>query len=247
MKTLIKLTLIVITVIVAGCSQVTRAPQNVNVEVTGSGDLVSREVALSGFDRIEAGLTFDLTIHQGEEFSVVLHSDDNFIDYIQVDQSGGTISFGFKPGYAYNSHGVTLRADVTMPELAGLELSGSSHATLDGFASSGDLQIELTGASTLDGSLEAEKSSIALYGSSYLKLAGSTDELQLDACGSNLVDLGDYRAGTATVQASCNSRVVVNVLDTLAGEASQNAQVYYIGQPTLRVITTHESAYVGQK
>jgi len=247
MKTLTKILLVVLAILVAGCSQVTRVPQNNNVEVTGSGILISRELALSEFDRIEAGLTFDITIHQGDDFSVVLHSDDNFIDYIQVDQSGSTISFGFKSGYAYNYYGVTLRADVTMPELAGLELSGSSHANIDGFKSTGNLEIELSGSSTLDGSLEAEKSSFALYGSTYLKLSGTARNMMVDACGSNLVDLSDYQAGAATVEASCNSRVVVNVVDALDGEASQNSQVYYLSRPSLSTITTHEHAFVGQK
>lgn len=247
MKTLTKILLIVLAILVAGCSGGIRAPQKDNVEVTGSGNLVSREVALSGFDRVEAGLNFDLTIRPGEDFSVVIYSDDNFIDYIQVGVQGKTLSFDFIPGYAYDLNGVTLRADVTIPDLAGLELYGSSHANLAGFRSSGNLEVELSGSSFLDGSLEAEKSSFALYGSTYLKLSGTAQDMLMDACGSNLVDLSDYRVGAATVLASCNSRVVVNVVNVLAGEASQNSQVYYVSPPASSTITSHEHAFVGQK
>lgn len=57
---------------------------------------------MSAFDQVEAGLTFSLTIRQGEVFSVVLFSDDNFMQYLQVEQTGRNISLGFLPGYAYD-------------------------------------------------------------------------------------------------------------------------------------------------
>lgn len=245
MKTMSTRLLFVLVVLVAGCSQIDRAPQNNHLTITGSGNIVSREVEISRFDQVEAGITFDLTIRQGEDFSVVLFSDDNFIEYLQVEQSGGTISFDFIPGYAYDLHGVTLRAEVTMPELAGLRLSSSGHATLEDLKSTGNLDVELSGSSSLDGTLEAEKSSFVLSGSTYVKLSGSTEDLLVDACGSNLADFSDYLAGEATVQAGCASKVLVNVVDELDGDASQNSQVYYVSQPASSTITVHQSAFVG--
>ena len=145
MKNISKLFLVIITILLIGCSQIKRDGQNDELTITGSGILVSQEVALSDFDQVEAGLYFDLSIHQGEEPHVVLISDDNFIDYIQVAQAGSGISFGFKPGQAYDISGVTLKADITTPRLSKLELSGSSYAHFDGYQSNQPFEVNLTG------------------------------------------------------------------------------------------------------
>lgn len=181
MKTINKLILIILVVLVASCSQIDRVPQNNNLSITGSGNIVSREVAMSAFDQVEAGLTFSLTIRQGEVFSVVLFSDDNFMQYLQVEQTGRNISLGFLPGYAYDVHGVTLRAEDTMPALVGPSSIGSSHATLLDFKSARNLEVELSGSSSLGGHLEAEKSSSDLSGNTYLKLSGFTQHLRIDS------------------------------------------------------------------
>jgi hypothetical protein len=247
MKTISKLVLIAMVVLVAGCSQIKRASQDNRVTVTGSGNLISREVALSGFDQVEAGLTFDVTIHQGENFSVVLTSDNNFIEYIQVEQSGRTISFGFKPGYAYDYSGVTLRADVTLPDLTELRLSGNGHAKLNGFKDVKGFVAELSGSSFLEGELNAAKASFNLSGSTYTKMIGSAENLRIDACGNSVADLGSYRAKDAALEVSCNSTSVVNVAGKLDVDASQYSQVFYTGGPTSIVRKVNESGYVGPK
>ncbi|MGD2158612.1 MAG: head GIN domain-containing protein [Anaerolineales bacterium] len=247
MKTKSILLILAAAILMASCSMNDQNAKNNNLSVVGSGNMVSQTRSLSGFDSLEAGLHFDLTIHQGEDFKVVLFSDDNFIDYIQVEKLGTTLSFGLKDGYAYNISNVTLRAEVTMPDLAGLELNGSSQATLDGFKSTGDLQVELTGSSLLDGSMEADKSSFVLSSSTYLKLGGSAESLWVDACGNSVVDLSGYRAEEAALDVSCASETVVNVAGKLDVEASQNSRVFYIEDPGYGEINVYQHAFVGLK
>lgn len=181
MKTINILILIILVVLVTSCSQIDRVPQNNNLSITGSGNIVSREVAMSAFDQVKTGLTFSLTIRQGEVLSVVLFSDDNFMQYLQVEQTGRNISLGFLPGYAYDIHGVTLRAEDTMQALVGPSSIGSSHATLLDFKSARNLEVELSGSSSLGGHLEAEKSSLDISGNTYLKLLGFTQHLRIDS------------------------------------------------------------------
>jgi hypothetical protein len=247
MKIIGKLLLIIFVIIVIGGSQIERDVQNNNLTITGSGNLVSKEVSLSTFDQVEAGLYFDLTIRQGAEPSVVLTTDDNFVEYIQVEQTGSGISFGFKPGYAYDTSGVTLRAEVILPELSRLDLNGSSHARLDGYQSQQPLKITLTGSSSLTGDIQAEITSVEAFGSSYVKLSGTSTNLTLEACGSNIVDLSDYTVEDAVVQASCDSTVIVDVPGRMEGEASQHAQVFFAGSPAVNHIEVNEFASVQPK
>ena len=214
-----------IIVLAAGPSHDRRTAQNNRVSLAGSGNIVARELALTGFDRLEAGLNFDLLIRQGEVFQVLIFADDNFVDFIQVTQTGTTLNFGLKPGFAYDIAGTTMRAEVTMPVLAGLQLDSSSHAELDGFANQGQLDAELTGASFLNGRLEGDGVSLKVRGSAAVVLAGSAQTLGVDACGSSQVDLSDFHAGHLTLDAACASKVKVNEDSGWDGRLSQNAQL----------------------
>lgn len=214
-----------IVILAAGSSHDKGAAQNNRVSLTGSGNIVARELALTGFDRLEAGLTFDLLVRQGEAFQVLIFADDNFVDFIQVDQTGTTLTFGLKPGYAYDITGMTMRAEVTMPVLARLQLDSSSHAKLDGFVNQGQLGASLSGASILTGRLEGDGVFLKVAGSAAVVLAGAAQTLGVDACGSSQVDLSDFHAGRLTLEASCASKVKVNEDSGRDGRFSQNAQL----------------------
>jgi hypothetical protein len=231
MQRLITLILLIAAVLLVACGRDDQVSQNNNVDITGSGNIVSREIAIADFDRVEASLYFNLAIHQGEAFGVTLFSDDNFIDFIQAEKQGDTLTFGLDPAYAYNFRQVTLRAEVTMPDLAGLDLSVSSHVTLDGFQTGGEFEAELTGNSSLSGELKADTASFNVYSNAYVKLTGSSEHLRLDACGNSVTDLSEFEAEEATIDASCNSTAVVNVDGNLDVEASQHAQVTYVSRP----------------
>ncbi len=256
MKQGILLVLAVLVILLAGCGPDRGASgpgsgsvvvRDNRVSITGSGNLVSQEKALSGFDRVETGFAFNVTILKGEGFSVVVSADDNLADYLQVDKVGSTLRIGLKPGYAYDIPQATMQAQVTMPELAGLRLGESSHATLSGFRSVEAFEAELSGSSSLRGELEADASTFALSGSTYVKLAGSGRNLSLEACGNSTIDLSDYRVEDAALRASCASTALVNVRGRLDVDASQNARVYYIGWPAAGDILAHENATVQPK
>ena len=104
--------------------------------ITGSGNVVTQEEAISGFDKVEVSHTFNVDISQGKTFSVVVRIDDNLLQYLQVVKQGSTLKIGLKT--ARISRDSTLEAEVTMPELTGLDLSGASHANITGFKSTKD-------------------------------------------------------------------------------------------------------------
>jgi len=232
---------IVITTLI-GCSQVNQDERNNEINITGSGNLVTQEVNLAKFEQVEAGLHFDLTIRQGEEPHVVLTSDDNFIDFIQVEQSGSEIRFGFIPGHAYDISGVTLKAEVVTPEITRLDLDSASHAHIVGYRSQRPFEANLTGSSALTGEVRLDVLQVHAFGSSFVQLSGSATDLSLEACGANIVDLSEYKTVDAQLEVSCASKVILGAAEQLVGDASQHAQVFYSGKPALQQFKVQEFA-----
>lgn len=246
-KTVKRITVLLLAVTlisITSCAQVKRAPQNKDISIVGSGNIVSQTRALSDFDTLEANLHFNLSIRQGDEFGVVFFSDDNFIDYLAAEKTGTKLSFGLKDGYAYNFYNVTLRVEVTMPELARLELNGSSYANLQGFQSVESFEAVLTGSSYLGGELTAKNVALDVNGSSTVLLSGSSDYLSLEGCGNSMTDLKGFEVKDAEIKMACNGAAIVHVDGRLEGVAAQYSMVFYHGQPAELAMQRVESAAI---
>ena len=218
-------------------------PSISQVSLTASGNVVTQEEAISEFDKVETSHSFVVNIKQGENFSVIIRVDDNLVEQLQVEKFGSTLKIGLKPGISIVSN-ATLEAEITMPELTGLDLSGASKATISGFKSTKNLTVDLSGASSVRGDIEAGDTSFDLSGSSSANLTGSGGNLTLDASGSSDVDLSDFPVADVEIDASGASTVTVNPSGRLDVEASGASNVYYLGDPGMGTIDTSGASSV---
>jgi hypothetical protein len=196
--------------------------------VTGSGNLVTRREAFTGFDRLDLSHGFKVDVRQADSFSVVIRVDDNVERYLQVAQKGNTLQIGLRLTGPVTLREGTLQADVTMPELTGLQLSGGSHCTASGFESTKALDLDASGGS-------------------HATLSGAAGDVTIDASGGSHADLSALVAANAKVEASGGSQVTVNVTGRLDADASGGSQVYYLGSPTLGNINESSGSSVGRR
>jgi len=204
------------------------------IDVTPSGDIVTREEDFSGFDEVDVSHAFKVNIEQGDEFSIVIRVDQSVLEYLQVEKRGDTLVIGLTTSLAFSFRDdLTMEADVTMPTLVGLELSGASRATITGFRSSESFQTEESGASTLTGDIQASSITIDASGASHVTLTGSAADAYAEASGASSVDLSDFPVADADVAASGASTITVDVSGRLDARASGASDVFYTGDPTL--------------
>jgi hypothetical protein len=202
------LVLIVAVALLAGCGL---------GAITGSGNVITQEEAIADFEKLDVSNGFRVEVSQGDSFGVVIRIDDNLVEHLQVAKEGNTLKIGLKPGRLYNILGATVEADVTMPELTGLDLSGGSRGTVTGFESTRDLALDLSGGS-------------------HATLAGSAGDVTIDASGGSEADLSGFSVADARVEASGGSEVTLDASGRLDVDASGGSRVYYLGSPTLGTI-----------
>jgi hypothetical protein len=166
---------------------------------------------LSGFTRLQVGGAFRVYLTQSDTYRVVITADDNLWDMLEISKSGDTLKIGFEP-QTFTIQSATYEAEISMPTLKAVELSGASRLTGD--MDSGDLSVEVSGASQLT-------------------LVGTGGDLTVDASGASQVDMSQFVVGDANVKASGASQVKVNVEGRLDADASGASQIYYRGSPTL--------------
>jgi hypothetical protein len=225
-------------ILLIGCAQ---------VSITGSGNVVTQQEAITGFDKVDISNSFEVDISQGENFSVLIRVDDNLVEHLNVVKQGSTLKIGLDPNRAYTIVNATMEAEVTMPELVGLDLSGSSDANISGFESTKSLVADLSGNSVLLGDITAGDSRFDASGNSSVSITGSAGDVTVDASGSSEVDLTDFPASDGTVDASGSSTVTVNLSGRLNADASGSSDIYYLGDPTLGEIDTSGSSTIQPK
>ena len=226
---------ILVAIFLIGCAQVT---------ITGSGKVVTQEEAITGFDKVDISQSFSVDITQVESFSVVIRVDDNLAEHLHVVKQGSTLKIGLDPSRSYTIVSATMEAEVTMPELLALDLSGSSEASVSGFESTKSLVVDLSGNSDLRGDIQAGDSRFDVSGNSSVTIAGSAVDVSVDASGSSEADLADFPASDGVVNASGSSTVTVNLSGKLDADASGASDIYYLGEPDLGEIDTSGSSSI---
>lgn len=208
-------------------------------------------MALQDFNKIEIANAFQFEVMQSAGFSVKISADDNLFDYLDVRNDGGTLHIGLKPGNSYFN--TTQKAAITLPSVVSLNVSGASKGKISGFNSTGDMELELsgaselnadnfsagkttctiTGASTLSGNMKTADISAEISGASTLDLKGSGGNAAVNASGASHARLSGFPVTGATVNLSGASDAAINTNGDLNADLSGASRLTYTGNPRL--------------
>ncbi len=137
MRTTFYLVLVaVFALIPAGCEE--DNGNNGNGTITGSGPIVTRNLDLSSFNKIENTGVANFNITIGSPQSVVLKAQQNIIDVMTWEVTGQTLKVGLEDNVSISNH-EEIRFDITVPSFTRIDLIG-----VGDFVLSGDEQDVLT-------------------------------------------------------------------------------------------------------
>lgn len=215
-----------LTLIVTGCSGAgndgKRQDGNQAAGAADAGPVTTQNYSLTGFTGVEVAGPDDVTIRQGDAFSISAKGPKAILDRLEIKLDGTTLVIGRKrEGFSFSSHDDDVDIAITMPKLDGVRLTGSGSIdadTIDGDAvkavltGSGDLKVgKLTGKSaklTLSGSGDIEVGS-GTIGSGDVSITGSGD---IDAEGLVADTLDISIAGSGSVDAQATGSADISIL-----------------------------------
>lgn len=201
--------------------------------ITGSGKVVAEEKDVADFDAVNVSNAFEAEIRHADRFQVIIRVDDNLLKHVRVAKEGRTLLIGLRHEGRYRLKSATLRAEVTMPRLTGLGLSGASRVTVSGFQASETLEVDASGASQLSGDIEAEQAQLRLSSASQVILTGSARKLTIDGSGASRFDLSGFDVVDVLATLSGASTARVAATGRLDARLSGASHLTYTGSPTL--------------
>lgn len=231
MKTtkLFLITLLILVVFVSGCS---RIPVLDN-RVEGSGNIISEDRPVSGFDRISLSGFGDVTVEQGTSESLTVHTDDNIMPYIETEVKGNTLVLGFTNAGERRSFDPTdgIKFDLVVKDLSRIDISGAGKVNIDRLETS-RLQIDLSGAGSLEiDSLLADELVTRISGAGSIIIAGQVKGQEVTHSGVGTYYAADLESETAIFDISGAGSATIWVSETLDVEISGLGNIIYYGNP----------------
>ncbi|MFC2068552.1 GIN domain-containing protein [Chloroflexota bacterium] len=246
---------LLLSIMITGCEGVVR----------GSGNLETKQYNFNDFSRVDVGYAFKVEIDQSSSYSISITADDNLFEHIQVTKEGETLKIGLKRVLSLGS--VTLRAKVTVPQLRGLDFSGATRGTVSGFSSTeklevnvsgassldlvdisaGDIKFEVSGASEVTGDIEAGDADFNISGASTVQLEGSAINIVADAFGASRVKMAAFSINNADIELSGASSGTVKLDGRLDADLSGASKLDYIGEPAMGTINISGGSSLSKK
>jgi len=215
--------------------------QDIERRIETSGNKVSVEQDVQGFDRISLDGIGRLVINQGQEEALTIHTDENFLPYFQAKVQGDTLIIGLsKDAQGVNlggpdDKGVDLVTyELVVKELRSLKIAGASLVEMMALETD-QLNIDLEGFTQLEiQSLVAEKLVLQLEGSGSLVISGNVQEQEIIQEGACNYYAAELKSEETTLTLSGAGDVTVWATKTLDVDLSGVGNVIYYGNPKVQ-------------
>jgi hypothetical protein len=222
-----------------------------------AGPEIERNFDFDDFSKIEISSAFQVEIIPSDVYSIAITAQEELFDHITVTKSGDKLEISMKWSFGtwLSSWGYrSPKARINMPVFAGLEMSGASKGTAEGFKSSGSLKLVISGASSLEIDIEAKDADIEVSGASHItgvlksgntgievtgasraELNGSGDNLDIIVSGASRTNLEEFSVHNADAVVSGASRATISADSKIIVELSGASSLEYTGDPTIEV------------
>ena len=189
---------------------------------------LKRTFNVSGFDKLDIGSSFIITVTQGNDFKVDVRGREQDVKEVMAKVSDNTLDLHYPSNWSGWKNHKEVYVTITMPKLTGVEFSGASKSNVSGFSSE-KLAIQVSGASSATFNVNAKKLSLDCSGASGLKITGDGQALNVEISGASNINALDFKVANANIDASGASDAKVYVTSKIVADASGASSVRYKG------------------
>jgi phage shock protein PspC (stress-responsive transcriptional regulator) len=151
--------------------------------VNGNGNIVNETRELEGFSKIELGGSGTMIITQGEEYSVVVETDENILEHVDTRLRGSTLTIE-TIGFGCIRPSKEISIFVTLPSLEEIEVAGSGRIIGTNTLSGEELSLTIAGSGDINLELNVTELETEIAGSGEARYRGVADLHEITVAGS---------------------------------------------------------------
>ena len=203
--------------------------------VYGSGNIVTEERNVSGFDRVALSGFGNVTIEVGDKESLTITTDDNIMPYVRSEVRNNTLVLDFDDKGINRNYDPTdgIQFTIVVTELERVDVSGAGKMYV------GELETERfvvnnSGAASVEiDNLTADEVVINQSGAGTVIISGKVQGQELNHSGAGSYHAGELESETAIIEVSGVGSATVWATESLDIEISGIGNVIYYGTPRI--------------
>jgi Putative auto-transporter adhesin, head GIN domain len=211
-------------------------PSCIRHVVIGRGKEISKTLNFSNFNKLDisAALHANITVKDGEAFSVSISGYENIVNEIKTELKDSTLHVftndDLDLGLKNNTELV-----ITMPALSNMSLSGAPDIDVHGYINVSDFTVDLSGAGNINiDSFSVRNFTADLSGAAKLKISGAAaTNSNIDISGAGVINAFGLHTDSAVVDISGAGKCDIYAVKSLNANISGIGKISYKGHPNL--------------
>ena len=240
-----------VAIIVAVCASFVSCINVTNTSKRGCGNIVTSERTVSAFEEINIRNNATVRFHASNEFRVVVTTDENLHEYVEIDRRGSTLNIQTRDrnrnrrGRVNVNRSVTINGvsitngisftqlivDVYAPTLYGVRVSGSGSFENAKPLIVSSFETTVSGSGRITGRIESEEFAARISGSGRITVFGSSEEAEIRISGSGQFNGNEFIINDAEARISGSGNANMHVTDNLEARISGSGSIRYQGNP----------------
>jgi len=200
-----------------------------NDDVTPSSNVTTVNKTMSGYSQLNVSDPFKVYVTFSDtEESIRIEANSNLQQHITCEKQNNQLVIYLDDNINIDGNSV-LNVFITIGQLDAFYAAGATSIQLQNELNGGDLLVELTGASSFNGTIHVNQLNSKITGGSGLNLEGNSGSFDIEATGASNMDGYGFETDNfkADLEGACN--VNITVQQDLEVKASGASNVFYKG------------------
>lgn len=197
--------------------------------VKPSDEITIETRQFSGYDKIDVSDDMEVEVTIGTQEQVIVEANENLHQYILIDVVNGTLKIRIKNNIRVRN-GAQIKIYVTALSMESVIIDGSSRVEFLSPVTSGDFNLNVSGASTFQGGITTGDLDLELKGASRAEIWGTATNAKMKASGaSNIGDFALTITDYLNIDLSGASKAELTAEGTMDIEVSGASRFNYMG------------------
>jgi hypothetical protein len=203
--------------------------------VAGPRETITKEFKLSGFDRLQIGSAFTISVTKGGDFSVKVTGDREKVEDVTAQVRSSELVVAFKENNSRIRLGTNaVRVEIVMPSLRAVNFGGTSASVVNEGFETDNFVAYVTGTAKTEIHMKSREVFVDITGSGSVELIGSSQMLKATVEGASGLNALTFKVEDANLDVNGTSVARVNVSKTIQAKASGASTIRYKGDPQIK-------------
>jgi hypothetical protein len=204
-------------------------------KIEGSGNVVTKDVAIQPFDQLEASGVFNVVLTQGNKESLKIEAEDNLQALFEIKNEGSKLMVDMKKDSHFNSK-KKMTVYITFKNLNSMDLKMVGNVSSEGNLNFSDLSLANKSVGSVDLALNAQKLDINNKSVGNLRLSGKAENAIIRSNSVGAIKASDLLVQTMDIDNDGVGSAEVNAVKELKVKDSFLGKVKNAGSATAKRI-----------